>query len=308
MRMSPEVSVIVPTRNALTWLPTALESIGANPRAEIIVVDDGSTDETLSYLQRRAEGDARLRILNGPAAGPSRARNVALDAARAPLIAFLDADDRWYPGKLDAQLALHRESPELGFSFTDYRHVTVAGEDRGNAFGFWPRFSARLRGRIAPFLIDAPVATIFAENVVGCSTVMVRTDLLRRVGGFSTQLTSAEDWDLWMTLAARAPVGVMPGVWCDYLMHRPGNVTGRMDVRVAAMRIIADKHRAVAMREDRSAAPALAARLAAAEAELREARGQRLLATQWRVRAFLHQPSPRAAREAIAALRPRHAA
>ena len=174
------------------------------------MVDDGSTDGTAELLERLCAADPRLRVLLGPCRGPSAARNHALGQVRAPLIAFLDADDRWRLDKLEAQLALHAAHPGIGFSFTDYRHVTVDGEDRGPCLGFWPRFAARHAGRDEPFLLgpDA-LAQLYAENVVGTSTVIVRTALLRELGGFYDRLGSAEDWDLWLRLAARA-VGAVP--------------------------------------------------------------------------------------------------
>ena len=84
--------------------------------------------------------------------------------------------------------------------------------------------------------------TLYAENVVGTSTVMARTDLFSRPA-VQHRLSSAEDWDLWLTLAGRAPVGVVPQVLADYLMHRSGNLTRRMDLRVMAMRLIGERHR-----------------------------------------------------------------
>ncbi len=304
----PELSVVIPTCDALVWLPDAIASVGADPRAEIIVVDDGSTDGTLAWLGELAVRDKRVRFLHGARGGPSRARNLAISAARAPLIAFLDADDRWLPGKLDAQLALHRAHPEVCFSFTDYRHVTVSGEDRGGCFAFWPRFaaiceSAQCETHGAAFLLDKPVAALFAENVVGTSTVVVRADLLHRVGGFRETLRSAEDWNLWLTLATLAPVGVVPTILADYLMHRPGNMTGKMDLRVVAMRMVAERHRAAAIAQDKSVLRFFDARMSAARAEIAEATGHRLSAVALRLRALVHQPTRRAAIEVLAALR-----
>lgn len=303
MDRSPAVSIIVPTRDALAWLPDAIASVGPDPDVEILVVDDGSTDGTLAWLGELAAADRRVRFMHGSHSGPARARNLAIGAARAPLIAFLDADDRWLPGKLSAQLALHRAHPEIGFSFCDYRHVTTTGQDRGGCFAFWPRFAARYAGVTEPFVIQKPVATLYAENVVGTSTVMVQTALLREVGGFSTDLTSAEDWDLWLMLARHAPVGVIPAIMVEYLMHRPGNATGRMDLRVVAMSLIAERHRATALAEDPSAESGFNARLYAARAEIAEASGLRLKSFLLRVRALMHQPTRRAACEAVASLR-----
>lgn len=302
MAPAPNVSVVIPTQNCLQWLPAAIDSIGADPDVEIIVVDDGSTDGTDDWLVERAREDRRLRIVKGLGRGPALARNTGLDHVRAKLVAFLDADDTWRAGKLAAQYALHARAPEIGFSFTDYRHVTVDDEDRGPCFAFWPHFHARHGHRKEAFVLgEAGLADLYAENVVGTSTVMVRTDLLRQVGGFATGLSSAEDWELWLRLAGEAPVGCVPMVLADYLMHRPGNVTGRHELRVLAMRVIAARYRAKATRLDPRSVAICEARLLAARAELHDRRGQRLAALALRLAALRRHPTRRLARETAAA-------
>ncbi len=124
---------------------------------------------------------------------------------------------------------LHHAHPQIGFSFTDCRHVTPAGEDRGGGFAFRPRFHARHGRRKAPFLLGKDgLAQLYAENVVGTLTVIARTDMLCASGGFDETLPSTEDWELWLRLAARA--GGMPSRPAGHLSdaparqpHRPGN-------------------------------------------------------------------------------------
>lgn len=306
MTAIPDVSVIIPTFDALAWLPAAIASVGPDPRIEILVVDDGSADGTRDWLARQAADDRRLVVLHSDKGGPSRARNLAIAASRAPLIAFLDADDTWAPGKLDVQLAFHRAHPDLGFSFTDYRHVTTSGESRGGCFEFYPRFARIAAEHQGPFVLDNALAALFAENVVGTSTVMVRTDLLRQAGGFGVDLLSAEDWDLWLTLAQRAPVGVVPSVLADYLMHRPGNVSNKMWMRIMAVQAIASRHQAAALRQDPAIRGVLRARLYGARAEVAEASGRRLRAAALRMLALVNQPTRRAMRAVPAALLGRH--
>ena len=298
----PSVSIIIPTRNAAGWLARAIFSIGPMAEAEILVVDDGSTDSTTELLAEFAAHDPRLRVLPGAGKGAAAARNLAIAAARAPLIAFLDADDRWRLGKLEAQLAFHAAHPEMGFSFTDYRHITAEREDRGPCFAYWPRFAQSLAGRESPFLVEAAPAALLAENVVGTSTVMARTDLLRELGGFDRDMPQSEDWDLWLRLAARAPVGCLPEVLMDYTMHRPGNLSGQRSARLAAMRIIADRHGPAAQQLDPSALRICAARLLVAAAESAAADGARLKAAWLHLGVALRQPARRHFREAAAVL------
>ena len=303
MNPAPELSVIIPTRNCLRWLPRAIASIGDGANLEIIVIDDGSTDGTGQYLRELARTDTRLRPIAGAARGPAVARNQGIDAARGRLIAFLDADDFWLDGKLDAQLALHRDRSEIGLSFTDYRHVTEDGEVRGPCFAFWPRFDKRNRMMDRPFVLAKDAfAQIYAENIIGTSTVMVRADLLREVGGFSAELASSEDWDLWLRLAALAPVGCVPGILMEYLMHRPGNATGNFRARLVSVGMIAARHQAAARALDPAAVRYYRARMLAYRAECAEVAGQSVAAMLLRIRALACQPNRRALREAGASI------
>lgn len=299
---TPEVTIIIPTRNAAGWLARAIFSVGPMPAAEILVVDDGSTDATAPMLAEFALHDPRLRILSGNGEGPAAARNLGIAAARAPLIAFLDADDRWRLGKLEEQLAFHRAHPAAGFSFTDYRHVTAQREDRGTCFAFWAKFAACVAGRDGPFLVEAAPAALLAENVVGTSTVMARTELLRAAGGFDPHMPQSEDWDLWLRLAARAPVGCLPAVLTDYTMHRPGNLSSQKRARLRAMEHVMRRHGATAARLDPSALRACRVRLLVAAAEAAAAEGAQLKAALLHLGAWLRRPARRHAREAAAAL------
>jgi len=299
---TPAVSVIIPTRNCLRYLPLAVASIGPAPDAEIIIFNDGSTDGTAEWLEQAARADGRIVVLEGTGIGPSKARNRAIAVARAPLLAFLDADDIWYPEKLSIQLALHRAWPEIGFSFTDYRHITQEGDVRGSCFAYWPRFRERSQGRSEPFALGGDaLAQIFAENVVGTSTVMARTDLVRALGGFANDLPSSEDWDLWLRLASRSQVMCVPRVLADYLMHRPGNLTGNLRARVLAMRIIGVRHKAAVGALDRSALREFNARIREGEAEIARSSAKYTRAFLSRVAALALAPSVRAAREAACA-------
>jgi glycosyltransferase involved in cell wall biosynthesis len=300
----PLVSVIIPCRNAASWLPRSLASIGWTDAVEVVVVDDGSTDGTADMLAALAAKEPRIVVVPGPCKGPGAARNRGIAVACAPFVAFLDADDRWRMDKLELQLALHVATPELGFSFTDYRHVTGSGEDRGGCFAYWRHFGMRHAGKAGAFLLgrDA-LAQLYAENVVGTSTVIARTDLLRAVGGFDETLGQTEDWDLWLRLAARAPVGCIPRVLMDYTMHRAGNLSGNQAVRVQAMGLTASRHREAAHAQRPAAVRICKARMAVAEAELAEKQGHWWRAAYLRANACRRDLSWRALRECAAALR-----
>lgn len=297
---TPACSVIIPTRDCLPYLPGTLASIQAQERddLEILVVDDGSTDGSAAWLAAQAARDSRLRVLEAGGHGPSAARNCAIAAARSPLIAFLDADDTWRPGKLSAQIVFHQSHPDAVFSFTDYRHVDPEGRDLGTCFGFWPAFHRRVGSAPGYRPLSDAASVLLAENVAGTSTVMARRRALQDANGFATDLDSAEDWDLWLRLSRAGPVGFTDAVGTDYLM-RPGSATGNAVARLNAVREIMRRHTAAApvapwaLRHAR-------ARLLTGQAELARRQGRRAGALGRHVLALLHAPSLRALR-AVAA-------
>src|SRR4249920_2199336 len=111
-RMPPAVSIILPTYNRLTYLQEAVQSVLDQTAGdwELIVVDDGSTDESVAWLE--SLGEPRVSVVREQHTGNRSAlRNVGVERARAEWIAFLDSDDRWHPEKLQRQLALQRANP-----------------------------------------------------------------------------------------------------------------------------------------------------------------------------------------------------
>jgi glycosyltransferase involved in cell wall biosynthesis len=188
--MNPLVSVVIPAHNAAGTVVAAVDSALAQTRSnlEILVVDDGSTDGTSDVL--RGYGD-RIRVLPQEAKGPSCARNRAAQLARGEWLAFLDADDLWREEKLERQLATAREDAGLVHTgtenFGDLSHIGRYRDtptDRGCLFEL-----LLLRG-----------------NFVTTSSVILRTDWFRRLGGFDEALHVCEDWDLWLRFSAEGGI------------------------------------------------------------------------------------------------------
>lgn len=142
MPPDPLVSVVVPSRNYGKFLAEAVGSIRAQGVAgvEVLVVDDGSTDETPEVLAALAGPDLRAFRLEGR--GVSAARNLGIEQARGRYLAYLDADDRWLPGKLARQLEVLESEPGVGFVFSDFARFGPEGRYPDTQFDFIPGLAA----------------------------------------------------------------------------------------------------------------------------------------------------------------------
>ncbi len=189
----PLVSVVVPTHNYAPYLTEAIESVLSQDysRLEIIVIDDGSTDDTPAIVESLRE--PRVVYSYQESRGPGSARNRGTEMARGELIAFLDADDAWLPGKISAQIARFRAHPELGL-------VGSWGFDCDS----WNRPTGL---RKTPSIVAAmSFERLLVRNFIVPSGVMVRKRCLVEVGGFNDH-RHGEDWDLWLRIARRFPIG-----------------------------------------------------------------------------------------------------
>jgi glycosyltransferase involved in cell wall biosynthesis len=187
----PLVSVIIPTFNRAAFVREAIDSVLAQdyPRIEVIVVDDGSSDHTSEVV--RAFG-AALRFIRQTHAGVSVARNRGVAASHGDLVAFLDSDDLWLPGKVAAQVVLFQQQPRAQVCYTDE---------------IWIRRGVRVNPRQ---IHQKHAGWIFLQSLPRCiispSSVMMRRGLWDRLGGFDEQLPACEDYDLWLRLTATEPI------------------------------------------------------------------------------------------------------
>lgn len=204
---SPLVSVIIPTYNRAGTIGRAVDSVLTQDYAplELIVVDDGSDDQTALILRPLADA-GRIVLISQANRGVSAARNAGLRLAEGPLLAFLDSDDEWLPGKVRAQVDFFARHPE---------QVLVQTQER------WVRNGRRVNpGRRHQKL----AGDIFLESLELClispSAVMLRRSLLDEVGLFDEDLPAAEDYDLWLRILARYPVGLIDR---EYLIRHGGH-------------------------------------------------------------------------------------
>lgn len=191
MSSQPLISIVIPAFNAASVLDDALRSIQHQQyrHFEAIVIDDGSTDDTASVVRHFVAQDRRFVLVQQPNRGISAARNAGLAAARGEWIAFLDADDTWFPDKLTRQVQCVHDFPEVDFIFSNYHQWDGQNDLR-------LRYAAHKHFPMGDF-----TRLLIRFNLLGTLTVMVRQDVMSRVGQFDPELALAEDWDMWLRLA-----------------------------------------------------------------------------------------------------------
>ena len=193
----PLVSVVVPAFNRGDCIGRAIASVQAQSYSnwDLIVVDDGSTDDTAAVVGRISEQDPRVRFARQPRnLGAQAARNAGVNAARGEWVAFLDSDDRWLPTSLDHRLRLAREQR---------RSVVHSGCDMQHEDGSITRYQiAGVSGRAyeALLLTEGPIFP----------TLMARREALRRIGGLDERIVAFQEWDTALSLARHYEFAYLP--------------------------------------------------------------------------------------------------
>ena len=209
----PEVSVIIPTYNRKEMVQEAVESVLSQTYQdfELIVVDDGSEDGTREMIQREFPG--LLTYLYQENQGVSRARNRGIETSRGKYIAFLDSDDLWLKKKLERQVQFMQQNPEAMICYTD--EIWIRRGVRVNPKKKHAKHSGWIYPQCLPLCIISP------------SSVLMRRELLEEVGGFDPEFPVCEDYDLWLRVALRYPIHLIPeklivkrGGHPDQLSHR----------------------------------------------------------------------------------------
>jgi hypothetical protein len=298
--VQPRISVIIPSYNCLRYLPAALGSVRRQgiTELEIIVIDDGSSDGSGEWLAAEVQRDPRVVALNTSSrrSGPAIARNVGIRAARAHILAFLDADDSWYPDAIADRLALHESDPSVVLSFADSRSVSLKGRDLGNYFPYCRHFYRWIGGRTGVLpLGERALAMIFAEAVCCTSTALAARDALLAMGGFQADLRFSQDWECWLRLAQRGAVWCSTRVATKYLV-RPGSNSRNLQGVLAANRKIFDLYAPVVQAIEPRAVRIGRAGLNVVAAELAREEGRTFLALRSHLKALSVDPSARVVR------------
>lgn len=231
--VAPEVSVVLPAWNRAGTLRAAMDSVLAQggPPLELIVVDDGSEDATAEVAA--SHPDPRVRLIRLDAnSGATAARNAGIAAARAPWVAFQDSDDEWLPGKLAAQM-LRAAEPGTVAVYCTLRVEDPDGVSTGGSrLVPGPEVSLR-EGRILPALLSG--------SFVSTQTLMVRRDVLERLGGFDAALPALQDWELMLRVAQEGAVAHVP-VPLVVQRFAPNSLTRTRGRRAEARAMILARH------------------------------------------------------------------
>jgi glycosyltransferase involved in cell wall biosynthesis/SAM-dependent methyltransferase len=222
------VAVIIPIFNQARFLADAIMSVLAQtrPADEIIVVDDGSTDDPAAVIAQLQ----KVRLIRQDNRGVSAARNTGLRSCTTSHVVFLDADDRLLPTALDAGLACIAERPDSAFVYGGYRLISENGHPVGPSY-------------VVPVDGDARLAFL-RRNLIGMPAIVLhRRDCLLEVNGFDETLRRVEDHDIYLRITERYPVASHPEIVAEYRKHSQNMSNDHVAQLKAALRVL-DRHEA----------------------------------------------------------------
>lgn len=220
--MDDSVSVVIPTWNRAHCIRTAIDSARAQRgvQVEIVVIDDGSIDDTAAVIA--ACGDA-VKYFHQENRGIAAARNAGIRRCTGRYVAFLDSDDYWLPEKLPRQLALFHQHPEYGMVASQCASVRVDGSFR----------RSNRPGRSGSVLED-----LFRKNFIRTSSAVIRRECFDAVGLFDETLKECEEYDLWLRVAARYPVGFLNEPLAVYVDNDDGASIDSLAGRLLRLQVL----------------------------------------------------------------------
>lgn len=212
MTATPQVSVILPVFNREAWLGQALDSVADQTFTdyEVIVVDDGSTDDSCEIaLQRSLASNGKIRVVSISNSGVATARNSGIATANGQYFAFLDSDDAWLPNHLENAMTAFEHDPDLGFVHANIERIDIKGRALNVPIRDWARIE------------DAFEAIALRREHVACSTVVVSREAIKTVGEFDERFNrlGCEDRDLWLRIADRFRICYLDYVGARYRVH-----------------------------------------------------------------------------------------
>jgi glycosyltransferase involved in cell wall biosynthesis len=227
------VGVIIPAFNTAKYLPFAIESVISQTFQdwEILLVDDGSTDNTAEvvapYLERLG---SKIKYIRQENRGLPAARNTAIKNSTTEFLALLDADDIWLPSRLADSLAAFKDQPQIGLSYGLITRIDPEGQLGGTFLGN-PRHA---EGRIAPYIYMRTIE-------LPCPTITFRRQCVNEVGLFDETMRATEDRDLWLRIALRYEVACINKVIAYYRMS-PSSMSADPERMLRAQKQFIEKH------------------------------------------------------------------
>jgi len=231
----PLVSVVVPAYNAERYIEETLESALRQTYSamEVIVVDDGSSDRTVDIVQRM---DGRPEVLRQENAGVCVARNRGAARARGELLAFLDADDVWESDKIEKQVRIFEEHPDVGLVAVNFDEIDAYGGKLTREI----KQPKHLYGRV----VDLHRHLLEFGNFLSVSACMTTRAAFEGAGGFYTkQRILSGDYDMWIRISEEHRFYVIPEVLCHYRVLSDSQIHGSLEKEYGAQRRILEMHR-----------------------------------------------------------------
>ncbi|MDX2099584.1 MAG: glycosyltransferase [Leptolyngbyaceae cyanobacterium bins.59] len=201
----PKVSIIIPTYNAMPYLPATVESIFKQTFTdfELLLVDDGSTDQTVPWITKLT--DSRVKLIQQANQGASIARNTGIASVQGDSIAFLDNDDLWQPTKLEQQVQHLDRNPQVGLVHTWMMLIDEKGQSTGRLI------KTDAEGWVWKKLVE--------QDTILNSSVLVRKTCFDQVGVFDPTIPRTGDWEMWLRVAAKYPLGLLKEPLVFYRIH-----------------------------------------------------------------------------------------
>lgn len=213
----PSVTVIIPVRNGITFVEEAILSVlhQSFRDLELLLIDDGSNDADYSQFERL---DPRLRLIRLEGFGVSHARNTGMDEARGQYIAFLDADDVWFPGKLAAQVRYLERHPNVGVVFGSFKKWLPNQSGQ-----FTPAATLISDCSAIDTCDDARSGWLYTRLLtgllVGMNTAVIRREVKEAIGGFNESMRQGEDYDFWLKASRIAEMHSLNATVALYRIH-----------------------------------------------------------------------------------------
>lgn len=229
------ISVVIPTFNRAHILDSVVSSVVNQSiiPTEIIIVDDGSKDSTLEVVQNLIAKNDKLNIryVSQENQGGNVARNRGIDEANGEYIAFLDSDDTWDKEKLEKQLAVFQNNEKVGAVYCGLRHVDL---DKGTLIHEPKRSypSGNLGSSLLIRDVTAPT-----------SCYMVKRGVFEEVGGFDILLKARQDWEMWIRIAQKFEIGVVPKALVNYGEHTGTRTASNPQKEIDAYKYIREKYK-----------------------------------------------------------------